>query len=127
VIGDRETAALRKLVAAVGIERWGQKTGGLARLLGKHTVTVSRRVSDAARERQTNPAYEKKLAWLDEQLNERALAAQARGELARVTLEVQRQVTTLSTLFPLMEPGECYPRRMDRDEVIRVLRAFEED
>jgi hypothetical protein len=86
---DRETAALRKLVAAAGIERWGQRAGELARLLGKHTVAVSRWVSDAARERQTNSAYEKKLLWLDERLSERALAAQARGELVQVTLEEQ--------------------------------------
>jgi len=86
---DRETAALRKLVATVGIERWGQRAGELARLLAKHTVAVSRWVSDAARERQTNPAYAKKLLWLDEQLSERALAAQARGELSPATREEQ--------------------------------------
>ena len=79
---DRETAALRKLVAAVGIERWGQRAGELASLLHKHTVAVSRWVSDAARERQTDPAYEKRLLWLDEQLSKRALSAQARGELS---------------------------------------------
>lgn len=86
---DRETAALRKMVAAVGIERWGQRAGDLARLLDKHTVAVSRWVSDAARERQTNTAYEKKLLWLDEQLSERALAAQARGELNPAIREEQ--------------------------------------
>jgi putative transposase len=86
---DRETAALRKLVAAVGIERWGQRAGELGRLLDKHTVAVSRWVSDAARERQTDPEYEQKLLWLDEQLSERALAAQARGELASAIHEEQ--------------------------------------
>ena len=77
---DRETAALRKLIAAVGIERWGQRAGELARLLDKHTVAVSRWVSDAARERQADPAYQQKLLWLDEELSNRTLAAQARGE-----------------------------------------------
>ena len=77
---DRETAALRKLVAAVGIERWGQRAGELARLLDKHTVVVSRWVSDAARERQTNREYGKKLLWLDEELSKRTLAARARGD-----------------------------------------------
>ena len=86
---DRETAALRKLVAAVGIERWGQRAGELAGLLDKHTVAVSRWVSDAARERQTNPTYEEKLRRLDEQLSERALAAQARGENAPAIQEKQ--------------------------------------
>jgi REP element-mobilizing transposase RayT len=79
---DRETAALRKLVAAVGIERWGQRAGELAGLLDKHTVAVSRWVSDAARDRQADPSYGEKLRWLDEQLSERIMAAQARGELA---------------------------------------------
>jgi hypothetical protein len=82
---DRDTAALRKLVVAVGIERWGQRAGELARLLNKHTVAVSRWVSDAARERQSDPAYEKRLLWLNEQLSERAMAAQARGEFALET------------------------------------------
>jgi hypothetical protein len=50
---------------------------------------VSRRVSDAARERKTNSEYETKLLWLDEQLSEMALAAQKRGELAQATLEDQ--------------------------------------
>lgn len=112
---DRETAALRKLVAAVGIERCGQRAGDLARLLDKHTVAVSRWVSDAARERQTSPAYEKKLLRLHEQLSERALAAQARGELAQVTLDEQRQETSLLTSFllapmPMIISGLITPR-----------------
>jgi hypothetical protein len=67
---------------AVGIERWGQRAGVLAGLLGKRTVAVIPWVSDAARERQASPAYEKKLLRLDEQLSERPMAAQVRGELA---------------------------------------------
>ncbi len=74
---DRETAALRKLVVAVGIERWGQRAGKLANVLNKHSVAASRWVSDAARERQSNPLYEKKLLRLDEELSKRALAAQS--------------------------------------------------
>jgi hypothetical protein len=77
---DRGTAALRKPVAAVGIERWGQRGGEIARLLDKHTVAVSRWVSGAARERQANPEHEKKLLWLDEELSKRTLAARARGD-----------------------------------------------
>lgn len=77
---DRETAALRKLVAAVGIERWGQRAGEIARLLDKHTVAVSGWVSGAARERQANPEYQEKLLWLDEELSKRTLAARARGD-----------------------------------------------
>ena len=78
---DRETAALRKLVAAVGIERWDQRAGKLAKVLNRHTVAVSRWVSDAARERQSNPSYEKKLLRSDEELSKQTLAAQAKGKL----------------------------------------------
>lgn len=52
---DRETAKLRKLVAAVAVERWGQRAWQLATLLGKHPVAVSRWVSDAARQRSVDP------------------------------------------------------------------------
>jgi len=82
---DRETAALRKLVAAVGIERWGKRAGKLATLLDKHTVAVSRWVADAARGRHTDPEYAQKLLWLDEELSKRTLSAQAKGEPASVT------------------------------------------
>ena len=60
-----------------------------AGLLNKHTVAVSRWVSDAAPERRSDPVYEKRLLWLDEQLSERATAAQARGEGALETDEDQ--------------------------------------
>ena len=78
---DRETAALRKMVAAVGIERWGQRAGRLAALLEKHTVAVSRWVAEAARQRQDSPEYEEEMKSLDEKLSNWALDAQERGLL----------------------------------------------
>jgi hypothetical protein len=78
---DSETAALRKLVAAVGIERWGQRAGRLAGLLEKHTVAVSRWVGEAARQRQADPEFGEKMKRLDEKLSKWALDARARGAL----------------------------------------------
>ena len=78
---DRETAALRKLVAAVGIERWGQRAGRLAGLLEKHTVAVSRWVAEAARQRQAAPEFEEEMKRLDEKLSNWAVDAHARGLL----------------------------------------------
>ena len=79
---DSETAAMRQLVAAVGIERWGQRAGRIAALLGKHPVAVSRWVAEAARARQVDPGIEQKTTRLDEELSAWALAAQSSGALA---------------------------------------------
>jgi len=78
---DSQTAALRKLVAAVGIERWGQRAGQLAGMLEKHTVAVSRWVAEAARERQADPGFAEKMSWLDEELSNWALDTLERGTL----------------------------------------------
>ena len=80
---DRETAALRRLITAVGVERWGQRAGQLAELLNKHPVAVSRWVSDAARCRQDAPPFGEEMDNLDEALSAWALGAFKRGELAR--------------------------------------------
>lgn len=79
---DQKTASLRRLVAAVGVERWGQRAGYLAALLNKHPVAVSRWVSDAARQRQEDPAFAAKMETLDEGLSKWAFDASARGDLA---------------------------------------------
>jgi REP element-mobilizing transposase RayT len=83
---DSETAAMRQLVAAVGIERWGQRAGRIATLLEKHPVAVSRWVAEAARARQFDPGIEKKMTRLDEELSTWALAAQSSGALAPLEL-----------------------------------------
>lgn len=79
---DRETAGLRRLIASVGVERWGQTAGRLAVLLRKHPVAVSRWVSDAARRRQEDPAFAEKIEALDEALTMWAAEASAVGNLA---------------------------------------------
>ena len=79
---DRTTAALRKVVTAVGVERWRQKAGQLAAMLSKHPVAVSRWVSDAARQRKEDPAFSEEMEALDEALSNRALDPYARGEFA---------------------------------------------
>ena len=55
---DRETTRLRELVAAVGIERWGQSAGALGRALGKHPDMISRwaRMAAARRVPVTHPS-----------------------------------------------------------------------
>ncbi len=77
---DRETARLRTLVTAVGIERWGQRAGQLAALLNKHPVAVSRWASDGARRRKEEAAFAKDADDLDEALSAHVLDAYARGE-----------------------------------------------
>lgn len=79
---DRKTAKLRKLVAAVAVERWCQRAGELAMLLNKHPVAVSRWVSDAARQRIEDPRYSEEMDTLDQELSEWALDAYAKGEFA---------------------------------------------
>ena len=79
---DRETAGLRKLITAVGVERWGQRAGQLAALLNKHPVAVSRWVSDAARRRQEDRTFEKEMDNIDQALSAWALDALRSGELA---------------------------------------------
>jgi len=86
---DRETAALRKTIAAVGVERWGQRPGQLAALLNKHPVAVSRWVSDSARQRQEVSAFGEAMDKLDEALSGWALEASKRGDLAREFAENQ--------------------------------------
>lgn len=78
---DRDTAAIRQLVAAVGIERWGQRAGRIAALLEKHPVAVSRWVAEAARKRQADPGIQDQMTRLDKELSKWALAAQASGSL----------------------------------------------
>ena len=73
---------MRRLITAVGVERWGQRAGQLAVLLNKHPVAVSRWVSDAARQRQEEPAFGEEMENLDEVLSAWALDAHKRGEFA---------------------------------------------
>ena len=77
---DRATTRLRELVAAVGIERWGQRPGELGRVLGKHPDVVSRWARMAALHRAEEPSLAAQHDALD-----RALAASCSGPNDRVT------------------------------------------
>ena len=79
---DRKTAALRRLITVVGVERWGQRAGQLAALLNKHPVAVSRWVSEGARQRQEDAAFGREIDSLDELLSVWAIDAYNRGEFA---------------------------------------------
>jgi hypothetical protein len=67
---DRATTRLRELVAAVAIERWGQRAGEIGRVLGKHPDVVSRWARIAAQHRAQEPSLVTQHDALD-----RALAA----------------------------------------------------
>lgn len=79
---DGESARYRHLIATVGIERWGQRAGRLATLMDKHSVAVSRWVSDAAQRRSADTGFREQMEHLDEGLSKWALAAMKCGLLA---------------------------------------------
>ncbi len=70
---DSTTARLRRMVASCGIERWGQRAGALARVLRKHTVVVSRWVSEGRMLREDDKDFETAIDMLDKALSERAI------------------------------------------------------
>ena len=61
---------LRQLVATVGIERWGQRAGGIGDVLGKHPDVVSRWARAGAERRLTDSEFAKALDELDALLAE---------------------------------------------------------
>ena len=65
---DRSTTRLRELVAAVGLERWGQSAGELGRVLGTHPDVVSRWARRAATRRAEDPAIADQHQALDLQI-----------------------------------------------------------
>ena len=106
---DKETSALRKTIAAVGVERWGQRPGQLAALLNKHPVAVSRWVSDSARKRQEVLAFGVATGKLDEALSGWALEASKRNELAREFAENQEE----NDFVNFVPPGTDAPMGTD--------------
>ena len=74
---DRPTAELRRLVAALGLERWSQRTSALAEVLGRNPEVVSYWVGEGVRRRLADPDFAGRLDDLD-----RALA-EAVGRTAR--------------------------------------------
>ena len=65
---DRKTAAMRRLVVTLGVERWRQRGTALARVLDKNPNVVSWWVGEGIRRRLEDEDYAKKLDRLDIQL-----------------------------------------------------------
>jgi putative transposase len=65
---DRETADLRRLVAALGVERWRQRCKDLAGILGKSPAVVSYWVVEGVRRRSDDPTFAERFDNLDEKL-----------------------------------------------------------
>lgn len=65
---DRETAELRRLVAALGVERWRQRCKNLAGVLGKNPDVVSYWVVEGVRRRRDDPTFAARLDEFDERL-----------------------------------------------------------
>ncbi len=65
---DRETAELRRLVAALGVERWRQRCKDLAEVLGKNPDVVSYWVVEGVRRRRDDPAFARRFDEYDERL-----------------------------------------------------------
>ena len=76
---DQTRAKLRVLVATVGIERWGQRSGALAPLLRKHPDAVSRWVREGARLRSSDPEFSDAMDDLDLRLSKEAINRVKRG------------------------------------------------
>ncbi len=66
---DRDTADARKVVAALGVERWAQHRTALAAVLNKNPDVVSFWAGEGARRRQEDPGYAAKLDELDRLLS----------------------------------------------------------
>ena len=71
-VRDRGTAAARKLIVTVGVERWRQSRVGLARVLQKNPDMVSWWAGEGAKSRTSDPEYAAKLDRLDEALTSKA-------------------------------------------------------
>jgi REP element-mobilizing transposase RayT len=74
---DRSTAEARRIVATLGVERWGQKGRELARVLGKNSDMVSAWVGQGVRRRLIDAGFARRLDDLDRTLTESA--ASGRG------------------------------------------------
>ena len=77
---DAETARLRRVVASLGVERWGQRAGALAKLLNKHSVVVSRWVSQGRQLREDDEDFSTTVETLDTALSELAIRKKMKSE-----------------------------------------------
>jgi len=62
---DRKTTRMRRMVATVGIEGWGQHAGVLGGELGKHPDVVSRWARAGAETKLTDPKFAEAIDQLD--------------------------------------------------------------
>ena len=67
-VRDRDTAAARRLMVTLGVERWRQSRTGLAEVLQKNPDVVSWWAGEGAKARVNDPAYAEELNRLDEAL-----------------------------------------------------------
>ena len=77
---DAETARLRRVVASLGVERWGQRAGALAKVLNKHSVVVSRWVSQGRQLREDDEVFSTTVETLDTALSELAIRKKMKPE-----------------------------------------------
>jgi hypothetical protein len=82
---DSATGRVRRLIAACGIERWNQRAGDVARVMRKHSVVVSRWVSEAGRIRNEDNDFAKDLDALDQAMS--TLAIERLAEIRAVERE----------------------------------------
>jgi len=67
---DSATAESRKIIATLGIERWGQRAKELALVLNKHPDVVSNWASTGGAQRQVGSSFSSRLDDLDKKLSE---------------------------------------------------------
>jgi REP element-mobilizing transposase RayT len=82
---DGQTAAARKLIVTLGVERWRQRRTGLARVLQKNPDVVSWWAGEGAKSRAIDPAYAAELDRLDKGVATTAAEMAASGRLGRTS------------------------------------------
>jgi hypothetical protein len=65
---DSATAELRRLVATLGVERWGQRGVDIARVLGKNPDVVSWWVGQGVRRRLEDEGFATRIDALDQEM-----------------------------------------------------------
>ena len=72
----RSTVEARRIIATLGVERWGQKGKDLAGVLHKNPDVVSQWVGQGVRRRLEDPEFSRRLDQLDQQLDKHIRARQ---------------------------------------------------
>jgi len=80
---DRHTAAARKMMVTLGVERWRQSRTGLARVLQKNPHVVSWWAGEGAKIRINDPEYAAELDRLDQGVAARAAEMTASERVGR--------------------------------------------